>query len=201
MEESKNIYFDQQFINNISEIENSKFSQLINFVVEGYSYEINHEKLTNISKSFQSIFGNDKNPLTIYRKLKSLIHSCVYNRFSKKFKTELLNLGLKQEKVEILCEIVKVDLENLNEKLKTSEFTSYLKDFEIKTEMPVLFTNYKVLNEETQNQDYKKQSIDINLIINENNENKEIFFEMNKSQLVNFHEEIEKIQEKLDKLY
>jgi len=203
VDEAKNIYFDTQFIQNMNELENYHFSQLISLVIENLSYDINHEKLSYISKIFHTIFAVEKNPLNIYRKLKSLIHCCIYNRFSKKFKNEMLTLGFKQDKLDILCDLVKPNIDSLNDKLKISELTSYLKDFEIKTEMPISFTNYKISteNKDIQNIDYKKQSLNMNLTINNNRENKEIFFEISKSQLLSFFEEIEKIQEKLDKLY
>ena len=144
-----------------------------------------------------------KNPLIIFRKLKSLVHCCIYNRFSKKFKNDMLTLGFKQDKLDILSDLVKLNIESLNDKLKISEMTSYLKDFQIKTEMPISFTNYKTAtnNNDIQNIDYKKQCLNMNLTIHHNSENKEVFFEVSKSQLLNFYEEIEKIQEKIDKLY
>ena len=201
-EDAKNIYFDQNFIDGMNEIENSRFSQIIQLVIESVSFEANHEKLTNVSKIFNSIFAAEKTPLAIYRKLKSLVHFCVYNRFSKKFKNDMLTLGLKQEKIDILCDLVKIDIDNLNDKLKNTELTAYLQDFEIKTEMPVSSTNYQVSSESksTPNIDYKKQSLNINFTIHDGG-NKELFFSLEKGQLVNFYEEIEKIQEKLDKLY
>ena len=40
VDEAKNIYFDTQFIQNMNELENYHFSQLISLVIE-----INHKKL------------------------------------------------------------------------------------------------------------------------------------------------------------
>lgn len=200
VEEGKTVYFDSQFVAVINDLENSRYSQIISLVIENISYEIDHEKLANMNKIFNSIFSVEKSPLIFYRKLKSLVHCCVYNRFSKKFKNDLLGLGFKQDKLDILCDLVKIDIENLNEKLKNSGLNSYLKDFSINTEMPVSYTSYEVSSKDSKNVDYKKQYLNINFSVHEEND-KEIFFNMNKGQLLNFYEEIEKIQEKLDKLY
>jgi regulatory protein YycI of two-component signal transduction system YycFG len=98
--------------------------------------------------------------------------------------------------------MIKIDIDNLNEKLKNSGLNCYLKDFQINTEMPVSYSNYEVspVNKDAKNVDYKKQQINFNFTVHDGSD-KEIFFNMNKGQLLNFYEEIEKIQEKLDKLY
>ncbi len=86
--------------------------------------------------------------------------------------------------------------------MKNSGLNSHLKDFQINTEMPVSYSNYEVSSQykEAKNVDYKKQQINFNFTVHDGSD-KEIFFSMNKGQLLNFYEEIEKIQEKLDKLY
>ena len=202
VEEGRTIYFDSQFVIVLNDLENSRYSQIISLVIESVSFEIDHEKLANINKIFNSIFPLEKNPVIIYRKLKSLVHCCVYNRFSKKFKNDLLALGFRQDKIDIMCDMIKIDIDNLNEKLKNSGLNSYLKDFQINTEMPVSYSNYEVspVNKDAKNVDYKKQQINFNFTVHDGSD-KEIFFNMNKGQLLNFYEEIEKIQEKLDKLY
>ena len=88
VEEGRTIYFDSQFVTVINDLENSRYSQIISLVIENVSYEIDHEKLANINKIFNSIFPLEKNHVIFYRKLKSLVHCCVYNRFSKKFKND-----------------------------------------------------------------------------------------------------------------
>ncbi len=101
-------------------------------------------------------------------------------------------------------------------------------DVEIKTEMPSFTTNYNYMNEfdDNENEDIKKQNLHLNFVLDRNtssennikNEEKfkksetgngnllglELFqnlsIKMNKNQLVSFYEQIEKIQESLDKL-
>jgi hypothetical protein len=67
--------------------------------------------------------------------------------------------------------------------------------------MPVINTNYKIKTESSMNDDVKKQNLIINFNLQSESGLNNLFFEMNKAQLINFYEEIEKIQEKLDKLY
>ena len=70
--------------------------------------------------------------------------------------------------------------------------------------MPVNFSNYPLKSDRMNisNNDMKKQNLILNFEIkDENNNSKNLMFEMDKVQLSTFYEEIEKIQEKLDKLY
>lgn len=196
-------YLDDNFISKINNLDNENLSGLFNLILDDLTNEINNEKISSINNIISALFGNEINSTLFFRQAKYLINKGLYNRLSKKYRNDLLSLNFNQEKTDLLIELMKTYIDKIAEINKKSEMKEdIVKDFEIQTTMPVYTTNYHI-KEEKLNEDYKKQTLTLKLELeNKNsNNNKELFIEMNKSQLVNFYEEIEKIQEKLDKLY
>jgi len=196
-------YLDDKFVNVVNNLENEKFGEFVNLLVENFENDLSHQKISNFSKFFStSIIEIDSTKFL--RQLKYLVNKGTYNRLSKKYKQDLLRIHMNEDKIDIMIEIQRVYFENFNlinkregEMLKNI----ILKDFEIKTEMPICNTNYNVKSNFSLNEDIKKQNliVNLNLLSSENFTN--LVVQIDKSQLINMYEEIEKIQEKLDKLY
>ena len=74
-----------------------------------YSYKraIENEKLTYIRHVISTIYGHDINYLNFFRKIKYLINKGLYNRFSKKYKSELLGLKIDEDKIDDLIQLSK----------------------------------------------------------------------------------------------
>jgi hypothetical protein len=190
-------YLDEIFINDINTIDLDRFTSLINLIIENYSEEISNNKLTHITNFITTIFGHDTNSNNIFRKLKYIINKGIYNRFTKKYKLDLINLGLEENKID---EIINSAKENstLGEIYKSNKTTTnILKDVQITTNMPVYSSNYSI-DPAKDGSDLKKQNL---LIKFDYSSDSSSLIEMNKNQLFTFYQEIEKIQEKLDKLY
>ena len=191
------IYIDELFINDINSIDIDRYSSLISFIIENYTEEISNDKLAYITNIISSIFGHDSNSTNIYRKLKYLINKGIYNRFTKKYKLDLLNIGFDENKIDEIINIAK-ETPSLGELYKsTKSNTNILKDVQITTNMPVYSSNYNI-DPAKDGSDIKKQKL---LIKFDYSSDTSSLIEMNKNQLFTFYQEIEKIQEKLDKLY
>jgi hypothetical protein len=186
-------YIDEVFINNLNSIDTDRLSSLISLVIDNHSEDMNNDKLEKISETISAIFGHDINSSNIYRKLKYLINKGLYNRFTKKYKNDLINLGLDESLVDEIINIAKESTIEPSKTIKTE--TNILKDIQITTNMPVYSSNYNTTQDGA---DLKKQKLVIKFDYTNNNSS---LIEMNKNQLFSFYQEIEKIQEKLDKLY
>jgi len=209
-------YLDVLTISKINKLEMNKFIDITKEIIQGLNYNVSFDKLNNFSTLIQNYIG-EANSLTFYRELRYLINKGVFNKISKKFKADLLELGFSQEKIDVFCDLLKNYIESFNEFNKQEEKSNLyeLKDFQVKTEMPVNYTNYPIKTENivnVTNNDMKKQNLIFNFVTTDKNkssetekseksETKNLIFEMDKTQLSSFYEEIEKIQEKLDKLY
>jgi hypothetical protein len=188
-------YIDELFIIDINSIDIDRYSSLISFIIEYYSEEITNDKLAYITNIISSIFGHDINSTSIYRKLKYLINKGIYNRFTKKYKLDLINLGLDENKIDEIINIAK-ESPSLGELYKsTKSNTNILKDVQITTNVPIYSSNYSINQDGS---DIKKQKL---LIKFDYSSDTSSLIEINKNQLFTFYQEIEKIQEKLDKLY
>jgi hypothetical protein len=186
-------YLDEVFINDLNSIDSDRFTFLISLVIENHTEEMNNDKLETITKSISSIFGHDINSSNIYRKLKYMINKGLYNRFTKKYKNDLINLGLDESRVDEIINIAKESTFEPGKNNKTE--TNIVKDIQITTNMPVYSSNYNITEDGA---DLKKQKVVLKLDYNNDDST---LIEMNKNQLFTFYQEIEKIQEKLDKLY
>jgi hypothetical protein len=196
--EIDSLYLDGDFIYKLNDLGVEKLSGLVNAVLDIYEEDLNNEKLTYITKVISNLIGQDIDGLDFFRKLRYLIKKGVYNRWSKKFKSDLLELGFAEGGVDNVIESAKEYLDKLNEvSRKQNTPDSYIKDFELTTEMPIYNNN---LNHQELN-DTKKQNIVLKLDIENKGYKEKNLISMNKGQLVSFYKEIERIQEKLDKLY
>jgi hypothetical protein len=203
------IYLDSNFVYLINNCEIDRLQTFFNFALENYSVENDQSKINSIQNIISALFGNDIESNNIYRQVKYLINKGCYNRLLKKFKNDLINLEFKESRVELILESIKNHYERIVELQKKDELNNYqsIINFEIKTEMPVMNTNFKITNDDGDfNKDLKKQNILMKFQLDkkncdDSNKNDEILIQMDKTQLVNFYEEIEKIQEKLDLLY
>lgn len=199
-------YLDESFINLINNLENEKLAGIVNYILENFESSFDQEKLANFTKVITALcLDVDSNKFL--RQLRYLINKGTYNRLFKKFKNDLLSINLSEEKIDLMIDIQRNYLEKINQinkkeksKIGNSNYT-ILKDFEVKTEMPVFNTNYKIKNEKSMNNDIKKQNLILNLKLQDEVGPNNLILQMDKAQLINFYEEIEKIQEKLDKLY
>ena len=68
------------------------------------------------------------------------------------------------------------------------------------TEMPIHYSDYKIYNEENRNDDIKKQNLFINFKLSEGDKENNCLLSIDKEKLIGMYEQIEKLQEKLDKL-
>ena len=68
------------------------------------------------------------------------------------------------------------------------------------TEMPVVDTDYRAMEDEEKNVDFKKQKLIINLRLNKNGKDKREVIQVDKTKLIGLFSQMEKLQEELDKL-
>jgi hypothetical protein len=209
-------YLDEIFINKTNQIDDEQFANLANLILENYNNEATLEQISYLTRYISDAYGNEIDSATTLRKLKYLVHKGMYNRLSKKFKNDLLSINLEESKIEVLIEVQKNYFEKIAEQMKKNGESQNLKvrDFQVTTNMPVYTSNYKLKQDgfPSLNEDLKKQNLLINFQLSGpqnieesenlgNQNNKNLVLEINKLDLINFYEEIEKIQEKLDKLF
>ena len=195
-------YLDTAFINQLNGIDNESLKNLCNLYLSTYKTEYNYEDLEKLNHECQSVIDNDLNIEHFIRQLKYLFNKGIYGRINKKHKSELIELGLSPEKMEILCEVEKKyfekNLENNENEDKKNILT--LKDFDMMTEMPVVDTKYNTMVDGEKNVDFKKQKLLINLRLNRNGEDKREVIQVDKTKLIGLFSQMEKLQEQLDKL-
>jgi hypothetical protein len=190
-------YIDETLIKDLNSIDDERFTTLISLIIESYNEEIANDRLVYITNIISTIFGHEINASNIYRKIKYLINIGIFNRFTKKYKNDLLNLNLDENRAD---EIITIAKENpsIGEIYKLNKTNNnILKDVQITTNMPVYTSNYNI-NATEDGSDLKKQKIMFKF---DYTSDSSTLVEMNKSQFFSFYQEIEKIQEKLDKLY
>ena len=196
-------YLDENFVERINNIDNDTLHSLLTEIVENYETEFTYEQIELFNNKCKSLFENGLNSELFLRQIKYLINKGIYGRIIKKFKNDLAELGISQEKIDIISEVFKkyyeINLEkneNYNKKNKL-----YLKDFDMFTEMPCHYSNYDLYKNDEKNEDIKKQNLFINLRLSEGDKkdvNEVIAFDKNK--MIAFFEQIEKIQEIIDKM-
>jgi hypothetical protein len=195
MSEIGSIYLDSDFISNLNALDNDKLSGLIALVLDIYDEDMNNEKLTYITKVIDNLNGQDDG-IDFFRKVRYLVKKASYYRLSKKYKIELLQLSLSEDKAELIIETVKMYLDKLDEvNKKGSKPEIFIKDFELKTEMPIYNSTIH------HHDDIKKQNVILKLDIEGKKQPNHLILAMDKVKLVSLYKEVERIQEKLDKLY
>ena len=194
-------YLDEVFIKRINNTETNSLLSLVKLLLENDQIELNYEQIQYFSDQFKSLY-DEQDVDNFIRQLKYLINKGIYNRITKRYKNELIELGIEQEKVEAISNLQKQYQEinfDKNEK-NVKNNTIYLKDFDMYTEMPVHYSDYKINNEDQENPDIKKQNIILNLNLSNNEKDEHKILEIDKQKMINLFEKIELIQEYLDKL-
>lgn len=196
-------YLDENFVERINNTDNEALHSLLTFLVENYETELTYEQIELFNNKCKSIYENSLNSENFIRQIKYLINKGIYGRIIKKFKNDLLELGISQEKIDIISEVFKkyyeINLEKNENFNKKNDL--YLKDFDMFTEMPCHFSDYNLFKNDEKNEDIKKQNLFINLRLtegNKNDTNQIIAFDKNK--MIAFFEQIEKMQEIIDKM-
>ena len=194
-------YLDEVFIKRINNTDTNSLLSLVKLLLENYKTELNYEQIQYFSDQFKSLY-DEQDVDNFIRQLKYLINKGIYNRITKRYKNELIELGIEQEKVEAISNLQKQYQEinfDKNEK-NVKNNTIYLKDFDMYTEMPVHYSDYKINDEDQENPDIKKQNLIINLNLSNNEKDEHKILEIDKQKMINLFEKIELIQEYLDKL-
>ena len=194
-------YLDEVFIKRINNTDTNSLLSLVKLLLENYKTELNYEQIQYFSDQFKSLY-DEQDVDNFIRQLNYLINKGIYNRITKRYKNELIELGIEQEKVEAISNLQKQYQEinfDKNEK-NVKNNTIYLKDFDMYTEMPVHYSDYKINNEDQENPDIKKQNIILNLNLSNNEKDEHKILEIDKQKMINLFEKIELIQEYLDKL-
>ena len=194
-------YLDEVFIKRINNTDTNSLLSLVKLLLENYKTELNYEQIQYFSDQLKSLY-DEQDVDNFIRQLKYLINKGIYNRITKRYKNELIELGIEQEKVEAISNLQKQYQEinfDKNEK-NVKNNTIYLKDFDMYTEMPVHYSDYKINNEDQENPDIKKQNIILNLNLSNNEKDEHKILEIDKQKMINLFEKIELIQEYLDKL-
>jgi len=171
-------YFDENFINLINSLSNEKFSSIFTYCIENYSPVASQSDFSKVAKILGSEIKSDISFNNFYRQIKYLINKGIYFRLSKKFLIELINLGgLKEEKVNVIRDIQKANLDKLLDLINKAEKDSNnnsikginkIMDVEVLTEMPSYNTNYEHFKCEDEssayngNEDIKKQNVYLN---------------------------------------
>ena len=195
-------YIDTAFMNQLNAIDNESLKNLSTLILSTYKTEYNYEDLEKLNQECSSLIDNDLNTEHFLRQLKYLFNKGIYSKINKRYKAELIELGMSPEKMEILCEIEKqyfdANLEKNEEEDKNQILT--LKDFDMITEMPVVDTQYNTMVDGEKNEDFKKQKLFINLRLNKNGKDKREVIQVDKTKLIGLFSQMEKLQEELDKL-
>lgn len=195
-------YLDDAFIERINNTENEALSSLLNALLQNYESEFTYEKIEKFNNLCKTIYANEVNAEHFLRQLKYLFNKGIYGRINKKYRADLAALKIEEEKIGILAEAQKKFYEQnikKNEERNKEEYY-HVKDFDMLTEMPIHYSDYKIYNEENRNDDIKKQNLFINFKLSEGDKENNCLLSIDKEKLIGMYEQIEKLQEKLDKL-
>ena len=164
IENSDKDYLDEAFIRKINNSEINSLLSLMKELLENYRTELNYEQFQYFNNECKSLYDEGYSENFI-RQLKYLINKGIYNRITKRYKSDLIELGIEPEKVEAISNLQKqyqdINLDKNEKNVKNNSL--YLKDFDMYTEMPVHYSDYKISKEEQENYDIKKQNLILNL--------------------------------------
>lgn len=204
-EENQNIdqeYIDTTFVTQINNIDNESLRNLCTVFLEKYKTEYNYEDIEKFNQECQALFDTEVNTEHFLRQLKYLYNKGIYGRINKKFKNDLLVLGISANKIEIMSEVGKKYFDKNLEKNENDSKDKILtlKDFDMLTEMPVSDSHYELNKDDTKNDDFKKQKLLLNLRLTQHNQDYRQVIQVDKDKMIGLFEQIEKLQEQLDKL-
>ena len=201
IENSDKDYLDEVFIKRINNTETNSLLSLVKLLLENYRTELNYEQFQYFNNECKSLYDEGYSENFI-RQLKYLINKGIYNRITKRYKSDLIELGIEPEKVEAISNLQKqyqdINFDKNEKDVKNN--TIYLKDFDMYTEMPVHYSDYKISKEEQENYDIKKQNLILNLNLSNGEKEEHKIFEIDKLKMINLFEKVEQIQEYLDKI-
>ena len=201
IENSDKDYLDEAFIRKINNTEINSLLSLMKELLENYRTELNYEQFQYFNNECKSLYDEGYSENFI-RQLKYLINKGIYNRKTKRYKSDLIELGIEPEKVEAISNLQKqyqdINLDKNEKNVKNNSL--YLKDFDMYTEMPVHYSDYKISKEEQENYDIKKQNLILNLNLSNGEKEEHKIFEIDKLKMINLFEKVEQIQEYLDKI-
>lgn len=201
IENSDKDYLDEAFIRKINNTEINSLLSLMKELLENYRTELNYEQFQYFNNECKSLYDEGYSENFI-RQLKYLINKGIYNRITKRYKSDLIELGIEPEKVEAISNLQKqyqdINLDKNEKNVKNNSL--YLKDFDMYTEMPVHYSDYKISKEEQENYDIKKQNLILNLNLSNGEKEEHKIFEIDKLKMINLFEKVEQIQEYLDKI-
>ncbi len=194
-------YLDEVFIKRINNTETNSLLSLVKLLLENYKTELNYEQIQYFSAQCKSLY-EEQDLDNFIRQLKYLINKGIYNRITKRYKNELIELGIEPEKVEAISNLQKQyqDINFGKNEKDVKNNTIFLKDFDMYTEMPVHYSDYKINDEDQENPDIKKQNLIINLNLSNGEKDEHKIFEIDKQKMINLFEKVEVIQEYLYKL-
>lgn len=192
-------YLDENFINLLNSISNENFNAIFIHLIENYSAVASQSDFNQFSKLSLSEINSEIAFNNFYRQIKYLINKGVYLRLSKKFLMELINLGFSEEKVNLIRDIQKANLDKLLNLINKSEKDSNnnsikglhkIIDVEVKTEMPSYNTNYETFkaengNSDNYNEDIKKQNVYLNLKLDKKHFGENNFINNNNNNSIN----------------
>ena len=201
IENSDKDYLDEAFIRKINNTEINSLLSLMKELLENYRTELNYEQFQYFNNECKSLYDEGYSENFI-RQLKYLINKGIYNRITKRYKNELIELGIEPEKVEAISNLQKQyqDINFGKNEKDVKNNTIFLKDFDMYTEMPVHYSDYKISKEEQENYDIKKQNLILNLNLSNGEKEEHKIFEIDKLKMINLFEKVEQIQEYLDKI-
>lgn len=180
------------------------FTKLNKFDNESFTYIVQYclshhtQSISDISSINQIILNSlpYDSPEILILEVISLIKTVFYNRFSNKFKNEMMNSGINSQKSEIFYDLCLKNKENL---MKLDETCAFYDGNEYKKLSNIeITTNMPVFNSNNQGKIDNKQQY-FNLSLDFEGDFKSV--RMDKSMGSRFFQEIEKIQEALDRLY
>ena len=143
IENSDKDYLDEAFIRKINNSEINSLLSLMKELLENYRTELNYEQFQYFNNECKSLYDEGYSENFI-RQLKYLINKGIYNRITKRYKSDLIELGIEPEKVEAISNLQKqyqdINLDKNEKNVKNNSL--YLKDFDMYTEMPVHYSDY-----------------------------------------------------------
>lgn len=200
-------FLDQKFITLINSMKDETLATLIEKMLINYKTELSLDEIESLSSEITNGLKSTSNVINVnhfIRQLKYLINKGIYGRITKKYRNDISELGIEANKVTLISDIQKKYYETIytkNEESYNKEFKQ-IKEIDMFTEMPLFYTDYRLIEDDKKNENIKKAKLYMNIDI-ENTDKKEenYVLEISKEKLVGMYAQIEQLQEHLDHLY
>ena len=156
-------YLDENFVKKLNTLEDESLRGLIEHLLSSYSPELSFEEIETFSKELSSMVSasSSMNTTHFIRQLKYLINKGIYSRINKKYKAELVALGIDLKKVELLAEVQKTyhDINMTKNEEAIKDEVKMIKSFDMFTDMPIGYSDYPAFDNGEKNEDIKKQKV------------------------------------------